>query len=119
LRLSPFGTSDTIWPIVPGPDDRWWLWNSRWNENWQGKPKYSKKTCPSVTLSTTNPTWHDQGSNPGRRGGKPATDRLSHGTVDWSLSSSSPILPVKCRESTWIWPWRLPSKFFPIHVHEL
>jgi hypothetical protein len=22
LRLSPFGTSDTIWPIVPGPDDR-------------------------------------------------------------------------------------------------
>jgi hypothetical protein len=25
-------------------------------ENWQGKPNYSEKTCPSVTLSTTNPT---------------------------------------------------------------
>jgi hypothetical protein len=29
-----------------------------WNEDWQGKPKYSEKTCPSATLSTTNP--HDQ-----------------------------------------------------------
>jgi hypothetical protein len=25
-----------------------------WNEDWQGKPKYSEKTCPSATLSTTN-----------------------------------------------------------------
>jgi hypothetical protein len=46
--------------------------SSRWNENWQGKPKYSEKTCPSATLSI-NPTWPDLGSNPGRRGGKPAT----------------------------------------------
>jgi hypothetical protein len=27
----------------------------------QGKPKYSEKTCPSATLSTTNPTWPDLG----------------------------------------------------------
>jgi hypothetical protein len=46
------------WPIVPAPDDRWWwMWSSRWNENWQGKPKYSEKTCPSSTISTRNP--HD------------------------------------------------------------
>jgi hypothetical protein len=69
------------WPIVPAPDDRWWLWNSWWNEDWQGKPKYSQKTCPSATLSTTNPTWPDLGSNPVRRGGKPATNRLSFGTA--------------------------------------
>jgi hypothetical protein len=25
-------------------------------KNWQGKPKYSDKTCPSAILSTTNPT---------------------------------------------------------------
>jgi hypothetical protein len=24
---------------------------------WQGKPKYSEKTCPDATLSTTNPTF--------------------------------------------------------------
>jgi hypothetical protein len=47
-----------------------WLWGWRiwWNE-WQGKPKYSEKTCPDATLSTANPTWPDPGLNPGRRCG--------------------------------------------------
>jgi hypothetical protein len=39
------------------------------------------KTCPSATLSTTNPTWSDPGSNPGFRGERPATNRLSHVTA--------------------------------------
>jgi hypothetical protein len=39
------------------------------------------KTCPSATLSTTNPTWTDRGSNPCLRGERPATNRLSHGTA--------------------------------------
>jgi hypothetical protein len=30
-----------------------------WNKDWQGKPKYSEKTCPGATLSTTNPTRPD------------------------------------------------------------
>jgi hypothetical protein len=47
-----------FWSMVRSLDDRWWwMWNSRWNENWEGKPKYSEKTYPSATLSTTNPTW--------------------------------------------------------------
>jgi hypothetical protein len=37
------------------------------------------KACPSATLSTTNPIRNDPGSNPGLRGERPATDRLSHG----------------------------------------
>jgi hypothetical protein len=81
VRLSPLGTSATNWPIAPGPENRWWVWSSRWNENWQGKPKYSEKTCPSTTLSTTNPTWPDLGSNPGRRGGKSSTNHLSYYTA--------------------------------------
>jgi hypothetical protein len=82
VRLSPLGTSTTNWPIVPTPDDRWWwMWSNRWNENWQWKPKYSEETCPSATLFTTNRTWPDLGSNPGRRGGKLATNRLSYGTA--------------------------------------
>jgi hypothetical protein len=41
------------WPIVSAPDDRrGWLWRNWWNEDWQGKPKYSEKTCSSATLST-------------------------------------------------------------------
>jgi hypothetical protein len=59
----------------------WWMWSIWWNDNWQGKPKYSEGTCLSATLSTTNPTWPDLGSNPSRRGGKPATNRLSYGTA--------------------------------------
>jgi hypothetical protein len=50
------------------------------NEDWQGKPKYSEKTCPNATLSTTNLTCCPD-ANPGRRGGKPATTRLSYGTA--------------------------------------
>jgi hypothetical protein len=28
-----------------------WLWRSRWNVDWQGKPKFSEKTCPSATFA--------------------------------------------------------------------
>jgi hypothetical protein len=33
-----------------------WLWWRRnwWNDDWQGKPKYSEKTCSNASLSTTN-----------------------------------------------------------------
>jgi hypothetical protein len=45
VRMSPLGTSATIWPTVPAPDDRWWWVRScRWNANWQGKPKYAGET---------------------------------------------------------------------------
>jgi hypothetical protein len=39
------------------------------------------KACPSATLSATNPTWTDQGSKPGLRGERPATNPLIHGTA--------------------------------------
>jgi hypothetical protein len=81
VGVSPFYRGH-FWPIVPAPDDRWvWLWSNWWNEDWQGKPKYSEKTCPSATLSTTNPTWPDPGSYPGRRDGKPATNGLGYGAA--------------------------------------
>jgi hypothetical protein len=80
VRLSPLGTAATTGLLYqPQMIDRWWwLWSNRWNDNWQGKSKYSEKTCPSATLSTTNPTWPDPGSTPGRRCGKPATNHLSY-----------------------------------------
>jgi hypothetical protein len=47
-----------------------------------GKTRSTReKTCPSTTLSTTNPTWTDPGLDPGLRGERPATNRLSHGTA--------------------------------------
>jgi hypothetical protein len=52
----PLGTPACSVTIVPAPNGRW-VCVIRWNENWQRKSKFSEKTCPSATLSTTNPTW--------------------------------------------------------------
>ena len=46
------------------------------------------KTCPSATLSTTNPTRTDPGSNPNLRGERLATNRLIHGTAAEDLLAS-------------------------------
>jgi hypothetical protein len=85
-KLGPLGTAAIYCPIVPAPGD-WGWWIIRWNEDWQEKPKYAEKTCPGATLSTTNPTWPDPGSNPGRRSGKPATNRLSYGAAVVNLTT--------------------------------
>jgi hypothetical protein len=54
----------------------------RWNEIDKGKTEVlGGKTCPSATLSTTNPSWTDPGSNPGLSGERPATNGLSNGTA--------------------------------------
>jgi hypothetical protein len=54
-----------------------------------------RKTCPSATLYTTNPTRAEPGSNPDLRGERPPTNRLSHGTAKLSSvrhDSSSVVL---------------------------
>jgi hypothetical protein len=68
------------WPIVAVPDDI-----DDGDCGAIGGMKIGKKTCSSTTLSITNPTWPDPSSNPGRRGGKPATSRLIYGTGRVSL----------------------------------
>jgi hypothetical protein len=56
---------------------------------WQGKPTYSEETCPIAALSITDPTWPDTCLNSGRRGGKPAINRLSYGTAIMELATTS------------------------------
>jgi hypothetical protein len=46
-----------------------------------GETEVLGENLPSATLSTTNPTWIDPAANPGLRGERPATNRLSHGTA--------------------------------------
>jgi hypothetical protein len=49
--LGSAATSGLLYkPQMTDEDDFWSNW---WNIDWQGKPKYSEKTCPSPTLSTT------------------------------------------------------------------
>jgi hypothetical protein len=82
------------WPVIPAPDDRWWwLWRNRWSKDWQGKLKYTGKTYPSATLSTTNATRLDPGLNPSRRSRKPATNRLSNGMAFFFLLYLSSAIP--------------------------
>jgi hypothetical protein len=57
-----------------------------------------RKTCPSATLFTKNPMWTDQGSNPGLRGERPVTNRLSHGTptaISYNVSHDYNIMLLK------------------------
>jgi hypothetical protein len=48
--------------------------------------------CPSQ-----NPAWPDPGLNPGRRGGKPATNRLSYGAAPILLANWATITFSKTR----------------------
>jgi hypothetical protein len=77
-KLGPLGTSATEWPIVPAPGDY-----DDGEFGGIGETEVLGENLPSATLSTTNPTWQDPGANPGRRGGKPATNRLSYGAAMW------------------------------------
>jgi hypothetical protein len=54
--LGPRGTAAMYWPIVPVPGDCDDGEVDGMKYGWQGNPKYSEKTCPGATLSTTNPT---------------------------------------------------------------
>jgi hypothetical protein len=52
-----------------------------WNDIFAGETEVLGENLPSATLSTTNPTGIEPGANPGLRGERPATNRLSHGTA--------------------------------------
>jgi len=52
-----------------------------WNDILAGETEVLGENLPSATLSTTNPTWIDPGANPGLRGERPATNRLSPKTL--------------------------------------
>jgi hypothetical protein len=83
VQLGPLGTAAINRPIrsiVPAPGD--YDDGEIGGDDCQGKPKYLEKTCPSAALSTTNPTCCPD-VNLGRRGEKPATNRLGYGTAKW------------------------------------
>jgi hypothetical protein len=54
--------------------------DSSWNANWTGKAKSMEESHPSATLSMTYSRLPDLELNPGSRGEKPASNRLTYGT---------------------------------------
>jgi hypothetical protein len=63
-----------------------------------GETEVIGENCPSAALSTTNPTCCPD-ANPGRRGRKPATNRLSYGTAYLvNVTSQRPGVPPPKKE---------------------
>jgi hypothetical protein len=58
------------------------------------------ETCPSATLSTTNLTRTDPGSNPALCVVKPATNRLIHGTAKSNLEAGWPKGHYECLDES-------------------
>jgi hypothetical protein len=75
--LGPLGTAATNRPILPAPDD---YDGEIGRMIGRGNRSTWRKPVNSAALSTTNPTCCPD-ANPGSRGGKPATNRLSYGTA--------------------------------------
>jgi hypothetical protein len=72
VRLSPLGAWAISGPTVPDPDI---------THEYGALIRMGIGSVNRNTLSTTNPTCRDLGSNVGRRGGRPETNRLSYGTA--------------------------------------
>jgi hypothetical protein len=103
-------TAATNRPIVHITGD---TWVRRATVEWYGQGKIEelgRKTCPSVTLSTTNPSWIDRGAKLGLRGEWPATNKcLKHSTASFH---ELPLYRSKCEESSRLRPFL--STPFPI-----
>jgi hypothetical protein len=71
--------------------------------DWRENPKYSEKTSPSSSLSTTDLTRPELGSNLGRRGGKPMTNLLRYSMAAGSLWSwhCAIVAHVQCLRFRW------------------
>jgi hypothetical protein len=68
------------WSYWSSPDDIW-KWRTMLEWYWQENQRICTETCPSATLSITNPTWTDPNVNPGLCSEVPVTNCLSHGTA--------------------------------------
>jgi hypothetical protein len=85
VRLCLCGTAAANGPIVHPQGDTRVNIEQQWNHIDRGNRRTRRKTCPSATLCTTNPTRTDLGENPHLRGEKPATNHLSYGTNSKTL----------------------------------
>jgi hypothetical protein len=81
------------------------LMEHQWNEIDRGKPTTRGKTCLPVPLCPPQISHGlDLGSNPGIRGDRPATNRLSHGTANF-LPWLVPIIQTGCFLWRTMWSW--------------
>jgi hypothetical protein len=86
---------------------RWFWWWRIWcNEDSQAKPKYSEKTCPITTLSTTNPTCQIRARTWAAAVG-------SHRLTAWAMARR--FMLVSCLAYSSTWRWHVPTKYNGLH----
>jgi hypothetical protein len=73
VQFGPLGTVATNWPIVPTPGD--------YNDGEIGGTIVGRRSLPQCHFIHHKPHMLCPDANPGRRGGKPATNRLSYVTA--------------------------------------
>jgi hypothetical protein len=79
VELSPLGTSATEWPILPAPGDMMMENLVEWRL--AGETEVLGENLPHRNFVHHKSHLPDPGPNPCRRGGKPATNRLSYGAA--------------------------------------
>jgi hypothetical protein len=112
VQFGSLVTAATNMPIVPASGD----YDDRESDGMiigRGKPKYSDKTCPSASSYITNPTCCPD-AKPGRRGGKPATKRLSYGTATCFFLTTVKLIAYSLSESCVFFSDRSEKVFFII-----
>jgi hypothetical protein len=82
----------------------WWLWRNWWNKVWQGKPKYSETTYPSVTLFITKSHMTRTGFEPGPPRWE-ASDNFFYLVCKAIGTAATPGLLCQPRLN-WRWMWR-------------
>jgi hypothetical protein len=102
--LGQLGTAATNRPIVParGEYDDGEIGGMIGRGN---RSTYLENTCPNAPLSTTNPTCCPVG-NPGRRSGKPTTNRLSYARPYFNFLQSSKIDAIEILKKVYIFCFR-------------
>jgi hypothetical protein len=87
------------------PDDIWWVWSSRWNENWQGKPR-STLWKPAPVLFRLPQIPHDL------NWARTRADAVG----SWRLTAWAMARPSRTVLAVigWWWSWK-PTKIHGLH----
>jgi hypothetical protein len=81
------GTARIYWCSAYEPMWYTWVWRHSGALVTSANRKTRRETCPSITSSTTNPTWTVPGENQGLSGDRSASNRVKHGTAQRNLYS--------------------------------
>jgi hypothetical protein len=92
------------------------MWSPRWNDIDRGKPKDSEKNLSPCHFVHHKFHWIDPGANPDRRGERPATNRLSHGTAARFIFKPTNVCKNVCVFHVQVNPQILAAFLNPFHV---